>query len=144
MRHAEHPGPIRIRRRRARRRSPPGLSTAQAAAHLAQDGPNLAVVGLRRGLIAKLGKRLAEPLVAILLLAAADVILLASDLGVLAVALLLALTPLGAVVGFVALPPVILLAIAGVSLAYLACAEMLKHVAMAPRHRRTERAHRHV
>jgi len=71
-------------------------------------------------------------------------VLAATSLGALAFALLLALTPLGGIVGFVPLPPVILLAIAGVSLAYLTCAEMLKRVAMAPRQRRTKRVHHHV
>jgi Mg2+-importing ATPase len=71
-------------------------------------------------------------------------VLVATSLGALALALLLVLTPLGGLVGFVALPPVILLAIAGVSLAYLACAEVLKHVAMAPGHRPAKRAHRQV
>ncbi|MBS7706095.1 magnesium-translocating P-type ATPase [Chelatococcus asaccharovorans] len=57
-------------------------------------------------------------------------VLVASSLTALAAALLLALTPLGAIVGFVALPPAILVAIACVSLLYLAAAEMLKPLAM--------------
>lgn len=47
-----------------------GLSTAEAAGRLKRYGPNLFVVNLRQSLLAKLGKRLAEPLVAILLIAA--------------------------------------------------------------------------
>jgi Mg2+-importing ATPase len=49
---------------------PEGLSAADAAARLARFGPNLAVVNLPRSLLAKLGRRLAEPLVLILLVAA--------------------------------------------------------------------------
>ncbi|QRG05507.1 magnesium-translocating P-type ATPase [Xanthobacter dioxanivorans] len=50
---------------------PEGLTRAEAEERLARFGPNLAVVSLRRGLLAKLGKRLVEPLTAILLMAAA-------------------------------------------------------------------------
>ncbi len=57
-------------------------------------------------------------------------ILIATSLGALAVALVLALTPLGAIVGFVALPGPILASIAAVSLGYLAMAEMLKRYAV--------------
>ncbi len=49
---------------------PAGLTAAEAGERLDRFGPNLAVVGVRRSLFAKLGKRLAEPLVAILLIAA--------------------------------------------------------------------------
>ncbi len=59
--------------------------------------------------------------------------LVATSLGALAVALALALTPAGAFVGFVALPLPILAAIAGVSIAYLVAAELLKRLAMRPR-----------
>ncbi|WP_246737273.1 magnesium-translocating P-type ATPase [Nordella sp. HKS 07] len=59
-------------------------------------------------------------------------ILVASSLGALAVALLLALTPIGRVFGFVPLPPVVLAAIALISVAYLVMAQGFKHIAMAP------------
>lgn len=48
-----------------------GLTMVEASERLARYGPNLAVTGGHRSLIAKLGKRLAEPLIAILLIAAA-------------------------------------------------------------------------
>lgn len=60
-------------------------------------------------------------------------VLVATSLGALAIALIFSLTPLGGLIGFVALPLPILAAITGVSLAYLAAAEGLKHVAMRPR-----------
>src|SRR5947209_8454865 len=47
-----------------------GLSTAEAQQSLAAHGPNLAVVSVHRSLLAKFAKRLAEPLIAILLIAA--------------------------------------------------------------------------
>ncbi|WP_084539773.1 magnesium-translocating P-type ATPase [Azorhizobium doebereinerae] len=50
---------------------PEGLSAGEAQARLARCGPNVAVARGRRSLLAKLLKRLAEPLVAILLIAAA-------------------------------------------------------------------------
>ncbi|CAN5426024.1 magnesium-translocating P-type ATPase [soil metagenome] len=50
---------------------PEGLTSPDASERLSRYGPNLAVAGVHRSLIAKLGKRLAEPLVAILLIAAA-------------------------------------------------------------------------
>ncbi|MCX5495343.1 magnesium-translocating P-type ATPase [Kaistia dalseonensis] len=49
---------------------PTGLSTAEANERLNRYGPNLAIVNFRASLLAKLGKRLAEPLIAILLIAA--------------------------------------------------------------------------
>jgi Mg2+-importing ATPase len=58
--------------------------------------------------------------------------LVASSLGALLVALLLALTPIGRVFGFVPLPPLVLAAIAAISITYLATAEGLKHIAMRP------------
>lgn len=62
-----------------------------------------------------------------------DRALTATSLGGLAIALALGLTPLGQVVGFVALPWPVLAAVAGVSIAYLAAAEALKPMAMRPR-----------
>ncbi|PSC06168.1 magnesium-translocating P-type ATPase [Alsobacter soli] len=47
-----------------------GLGEAEAARRLAQVGPNLAVIAVRRSLLARIAKRLMEPLVAILLIAA--------------------------------------------------------------------------
>ncbi len=58
--------------------------------------------------------------------------LVASSLGALAVALLLALTPAGKLFGFAPLPPLVLGMIVVISIAYLAMAEGLKHVAMRP------------
>lgn len=68
-------------------------------------------------------------------------ILVATSLGALAVALLLALTPLGAVFGFAPLQAPLLAAMAGLVLLYLAAAEALKRLAMAPpaRHRAVRR-----
>lgn len=66
--------------------------------------------------------------------------LIASSLGALAVALLLALTPAGRVLGFVSLPPPVLGAIAMVSVTYLVMAEGLKHVAMRSANRRSAAA----
>jgi len=57
-------------------------------------------------------------------------VLVATSLGALSVALLLALTPVGRVFGFVPLPPLVLFAIATISVAYLAMAEALKRRAM--------------
>lgn len=48
-----------------------GLGSAEAARRLRRDGPNVAVASLRRSLGAKLARRLGDPLVAILLIAAA-------------------------------------------------------------------------
>ncbi|MEP9350401.1 magnesium-translocating P-type ATPase [Xanthobacter sp. KR7-225] len=59
-----------------------------------------------------------------------DPILALTSLGALALALVLALTPLGAIVGFAAVPAGVLLAIGALTLAYLASAEALKHRAM--------------
>jgi P-type Mg2+ transporter len=61
-------------------------------------------------------------------------VVVATSLGALAVALATALTPLGRAFGFVPLPPAILLAIGGLSIAYLACAEGLKRFAMPSPH----------
>lgn len=47
-----------------------GLTAAEAKQRLARYGPNLSVVNVRRSLLIKFGKRLAEPLIAILLIAA--------------------------------------------------------------------------
>ena len=55
-----------------------------------------------------------------------------TSLGALAVALVLALTPLGGIAGFVPLPAPLLAAVAVISLLYLASAEALKRVAIAP------------
>ena len=59
-------------------------------------------------------------------------ILVATSLSALAAAALLALTPLGAIVGFVALPAPILASVTAVSIAYLAAAEGLKRFAVPP------------
>lgn len=61
-----------------------------------------------------------------------DRVLAATSLGALAVALLIALTPLGSVVGFVPLPASLLGAIAVLTVLYLACAEGLKRFAIKP------------
>jgi P-type Mg2+ transporter len=61
-----------------------------------------------------------------------DRVLVLTSLASLLVALAVALTPLGLPLGFAPLPPPILLAIAGISFAYLACAEALKRLAMRP------------
>lgn len=50
--------------------TPDGLSEVEAAERLRRCGPNLAVTSLRRGLPFKIAKRLVEPLIAILLIAA--------------------------------------------------------------------------
>jgi Mg2+-importing ATPase len=47
-----------------------GFTAAEAERRLARHGPNLSVVNVRRSLLVKFGKRLAEPLIAILLIAA--------------------------------------------------------------------------
>ncbi len=57
-------------------------------------------------------------------------ILIATSLGALAVALALALTPLGAIIGFVALPAPILASITAITIVYLAAAEGLKRFAV--------------
>ena len=59
-------------------------------------------------------------------------VLVLASLGALAVALVLALTPLGGIAGFVPLPAPLLAAVAVISLLYLASAEALKRVAIAP------------
>ncbi|MCX5479116.1 magnesium-translocating P-type ATPase [Kaistia geumhonensis] len=51
--------------------TPAGLSSSEADARRGRFGPNLAVVRTERSLVARLAHRLAEPLVAILLIAAA-------------------------------------------------------------------------
>jgi Mg2+-importing ATPase len=58
--------------------------------------------------------------------------LVTTSLGALGGALILALTPLGGFVGFVALPPILLIALAGVSGGYLVTAELLKRIIMKP------------
>ncbi len=63
-------------------------------------------------------------------------VLVATSLGALAVALIVALTPLGSIIGFVPLPASLLAAIAGVSILYLASAEALKRVAISPHSQR--------
>lgn len=50
--------------------TPDGLSDSEAAERLRRCGPNIAVTSLRRGLPFKIAKRLVEPLIAILLIAA--------------------------------------------------------------------------
>ena len=50
---------------------PEGLTSAEASKRMARYGANLVVTTIRRGFIVKLARRLAEPLVAILLIAAA-------------------------------------------------------------------------
>jgi P-type Mg2+ transporter len=59
--------------------------------------------------------------------------LVATSLGALTAALILALTPIGHVFGFVPLPPLVLTAIALIAVGYLAMAEGLKSVAMPSR-----------
>jgi P-type Mg2+ transporter len=48
-----------------------GLTSADAAERLSSSGPNTVATGRRHGIVAKIAKRFAEPLVAILLVAAA-------------------------------------------------------------------------
>ncbi|MEO3472761.1 magnesium-translocating P-type ATPase [Roseomonas sp. CAU 1739] len=62
--------------------------------------------------------------------------LMATSLGALAVALLLALTPIGSAFGFAPLPPSLMATMAGLVLLYLVSAEALKRFAMAPARRR--------
>lgn len=71
-------------------------------------------------------------------------ILVATSLGALAVALLLALTPIGTAFGFAPLPGSLLLAMGGLVVLYLAAAEMLKRVAMAPPRRHARHGHLHL
>lgn len=47
-----------------------GLTSSEAADRLTRYGPNLSIIYQHRGLLVKLGKRLVEPLIAILLIAA--------------------------------------------------------------------------
>ncbi|MCO5090960.1 MAG: magnesium-translocating P-type ATPase [Bosea sp.] len=69
--------------------------------------------------------------------------LVMTSLGALAVALILALTPLGRPFGFVAPPAPVLLAILAIAAGYLVCAEIFKPLAMrAGGNRRTARARR--
>src|SRR4051794_4781865 len=49
---------------------PEGLSTAEADLRLARDGGNLIETSVRRSILVKVGRRLAEPLTAILLISA--------------------------------------------------------------------------
>ena len=71
-------------------------------------------------------------------------ILVATSLGALAAALLLALTPIGTAFGFAPLPRSLLIAMGGLVVLYLAAAEMLKRVAMAPPQRHARHGHRHL
>jgi len=57
-------------------------------------------------------------------------VLVATSLGGLLLALLVALTPAGGIVGFGPVEPVVLLGIGAITLAYLAAAEMLKPVGL--------------
>lgn len=66
--------------------------------------------------------------------------LVATYLGALAAALILALTPIGHVFGFVPLPPLVLTAIASIAVGYLAMADGLKRVAMPSRSGAHQRA----
>ncbi len=63
-------------------------------------------------------------------------ILVATSLGALAFALMLALTPIGSLLGFVALPAALLAVIVGLTIGYLASAEALKRCALASPDRR--------
>ena len=63
-------------------------------------------------------------------------VLAASSLAALAVAMILPFTPIGAWFGFVAPPPVMLAAIGVLVVVYLACAELLKPLAVRMRHPR--------
>lgn len=47
-----------------------GLTDAEAERRLVRYGPNLSVLNIRRSLVIKFGRRIAEPLIAILLIAA--------------------------------------------------------------------------
>jgi Mg2+-importing ATPase len=69
--------------------------------------------------------------------------LIATSLGALGAAILLAVSPVGTVLGFTALPWPIILAIAGLVLAYLVAAEYLKRYAVGEteRHRRHHSRH---
>jgi Mg2+-importing ATPase len=67
--------------------------------------------------------------------------LVATSLSALAASLVLALTPLGRVFGFVALDAPLLAVIAGLVAAYLVAAEALKRRAMKPQRRRAHPAH---
>ena len=57
-------------------------------------------------------------------------VLVATSLGGLLLALVVALTPIGGIVGFGPLQPAVLLGIGAISLAYLAAAEALKRVGL--------------
>lgn len=70
-------------------------------------------------------------------------VLVTTSLGALAVALLLALGPVGPALGFAPLPGALLAAIAGLVLAYLLAAEGLKRVAVRPGWRRPTGVSRH-
>ncbi|MCP8938151.1 magnesium-translocating P-type ATPase [Alsobacter sp. SYSU M60028] len=61
-------------------------------------------------------------------------VLVVTSLGALAVALGVAMTPLGRLVGFEPLPGAVLACIVGLVALYLACAEALKRVGFGPRH----------
>jgi Mg2+-importing ATPase len=65
-----------------------------------------------------------------------------TSLGALVAALLLALTPLGSLFGFVPLTPAVFAAMAVLVAGYLVCAELVKHAAMARRRRHIGLHHR--
>ena len=67
---------------------------------------------------------------------APEPVLAASSLAALAVAMTLPFTPVGAWFGFVAPPPIMLAAIGVLVVVYLACAELLKPLAVQMRHPR--------
>ena len=69
-------------------------------------------------------------------------VLVVTSLGALAAALILALTPLGAPLGFVPLPPAMFAAMGVLVAGYLVCSEFAKHAAMAHRRRRIGLPHR--
>jgi Mg2+-importing ATPase len=72
-----------------------------------------------------------------------DRLLVLSSLGALALALCIALTPVGTVVGFVPLTPPVLLGVGVIAVGYLAAAEALKTFALGPgaRHGTTKSGH---
>ena len=69
-------------------------------------------------------------------------VLVVTSLGALAAAMILALTPLGAPLGFVPLPPAMFAAMGVLVAGYLVCSEFAKHAAMAHRRRRIGLPHR--
>ena len=70
-----------------------------------------------------------------------DRLLVLTSLGALGAGIALALSPLGHGLGFVSLPPMLLLAIMSIAVAYLALAELLKPVAMSRKSTRGSRAY---